>query len=185
VSRHTRPRTPIVGLLLLTAVAWLWVRSHSHGHVLAVLTSQGRVSGLLSSRGQVWLVMTNVPLGAERAWTVEAHPVSDADAEELRLLLVDRSEYQKAAGRFAWGRGTFQEVAGSWFFTAAVPHWFLVIVLAVPVVAWGRRRWVLWRRARQGLCLACGYDLRFSGDRCPECGWEREGACPAEVRNPA
>jgi hypothetical protein len=175
----------LAAALLLAAVAWLWARSHSHGHVLAVLASRGRVSGLLSSRGQVWLVVTNVPLGAERAWTIEAHSVSDADAEELRLLLIDRAEYQTGRWRFSWGRGTFQEVAGSWFFTAAAPHWFLALVLAVPVLAWGRRRWVLWRRARGGRCLACGYDLRFSGDRCPECGWEREGACPTEVGKPA
>lgn len=55
-----------------------------------------------------------------------------------------------------------------------VPHWFVGGVLAVPAVtmigvAWlARRRWAV--RRKRGLCAACGYDLRATPGRCPECG---------------
>ena len=54
-----------------------------------------------------------------------------------------------------------------------VPCWAVLPVTLIPA-AWGaiilRRPWVRRRRKREGLCLACGYDLRASGERCPECG---------------
>ena len=57
---------------------------------------------------------------------------------------------------------------------ATIPHWSAVAVTALlPLLTLGRftRDKVLDRRRRRtGLCRACGYDLRSSADRCPECG---------------
>jgi hypothetical protein len=40
--------------------------------------------------------------------------------------------------------------------------------LLIPVVRWHRRR----NRVRQGRCMQCGYDLRASTEKCPECAAE-------------
>lgn len=54
-----------------------------------------------------------------------------------------------------------------------IPHWFICLACSVPLAAWlvcrRRDRRARWRAAR-GLCLRCGYDLRSSPGRCPECG---------------
>jgi hypothetical protein len=51
-----------------------------------------------------------------------------------------------------------------------VPFWFLVIVFSVlPAMAAMRMTRARARRGRQ-LCVHCGYDLRATPERCPECG---------------
>ena len=51
-----------------------------------------------------------------------------------------------------------------------VPHWFLLLAgLVLPSLRYfgfGRAG----ARRRKGFCIKCGYDLRASADRCPECG---------------
>jgi len=56
------------------------------------------------------------------------------------------------------------------FTVAVVPGWFILLTSAILpilcVICRLRRR----LRLRAGLCPRCGYDLRATPDRCPECG---------------
>jgi hypothetical protein len=60
----------------------------------------------------------------------------------------------------------------------AIPCW----LVALAAGAWPftsiaftfHRRIQLRRAAREGLCTSCGYDLRASPERCPECGTQND-----------
>ncbi len=78
-----------------------------------------------------------------------------------------------------------------WWYSGA-PRSIVGLFLVLILMSWGTVRWI-WpalcalvramrnqspeqRRMRQGLCGKCGYDLRASPDRCPECGDIRQPA---------
>jgi len=50
----------------------------------------------------------------------------------------------------------------------AIPLWIPTVICALATLAipFHRHR----KRKKLGLCLKCGYDLRASKERCPECG---------------
>jgi hypothetical protein len=51
-----------------------------------------------------------------------------------------------------------------------VPFWLPLMFAVVPPLWWLIQRLRNLRRHRDGLCRECGYDLRASRERCPECG---------------
>jgi len=105
------------------------------------------------------------------------------ESTERRWFRADQMDQRSAGGRLAgieWSTGrrslgpvdteatpaaTFQTWA-----SVVVPHAWLV-ALTAPLPAWRIARALRRsRRSRVGLCPRCGYDLRATPDKCPECG---------------
>ena len=55
------------------------------------------------------------------------------------------------------------------YWQLAIP-WLLALLAAIPTALLFRARARQRARRRQGQCRNCGYDLRATPDRCPECG---------------
>lgn len=65
-----------------------------------------------------------------------------------------------------------------WMLT--IPSWYVFSALLLFPTLYGKRLLRARARARQGLCAHCGYDLRASGDICPECGTSRAPVSTAQ-----
>jgi hypothetical protein len=76
-------------------------------------------------------------------------------------------------GGFAYHLGqpkSRSSVLDARYYWVIVPWWAACVPMIVPAAYWMLRR--KRRRAVAGLCRSCGYDLRATPDRCPECGTE-------------
>jgi len=72
---------------------------------------------------------------------------------------------------FNWAKQRYEQSAFGWQWQ--VPHWWLIVV---PYGIWWLARAIVNACALSGqghaagLCRTCGYDLRATPERCPECG---------------
>ena len=82
-------------------------------------------------------------------------------------------------GFAAWETGWSASFADSQDRVWAIPAWLLCAALAILPAVWVYGAYRRHRRRLIGRCIACGYDLRATPDRCPECGK------PADVRSRA
>jgi hypothetical protein len=75
------------------------------------------------------------------------------------------------------------------YWMIGVPYWSVMVVLLIAPTAWLRRQLRLRRaRLKPWICTGCGYDLRATPARCPECGFVPAPSSPdpptEELMNP-
>jgi hypothetical protein len=178
-----------VSLLLCAATLIVWVRSYWVGdqlyrshwtfeaaagkpaervrmHETAIFLISGRGGLAVEVRLQDATWRPDPPLSSssslltESSWKTQSdpqYPQADAADSFWRRLgfgyWVSELSWSSSASRRFW--------APAWFVTGLLAIW--------PGVVAGRalrRR----RRAKSGMCATCGYDLRATPERCPECG---------------
>jgi hypothetical protein len=149
-----------LSLLLCVGTCALWVQSQWYCDFLWIRPN--RVHGLQVhvARSRMWIATTS-----------SDEPDLDADnwAGSIDRISPGIGVYSKP-----WDDGTIGFSSGSWFSSlrdntyhyVAFPLWLPVGLFCLAVGIRVARK----RRLLTGVCSVCGYDLRATPDRCPECG---------------
>ena len=171
----------VSSLLLAAALAALWVRSYWRADSLMAWNTRGRLaaesrvgylaverSGIYGDApGVHWLSDRVNPAALERrgmrAFVVHSfmgfyysRDVRPGANVQLFPELVDRGLRPPAGA-----------LRRDWW---TAPFWAVCPFVAAPGLLIFRSRYRHRRRRIRGLCRSCGYDLRASRERCPECG---------------
>ena len=175
MRRLLRRLLTVLSLLLCAGAAALWARSYTHRDGGGWFNQNGR-----------GLSVATTPGGLD--WVSSAQP-GDGPLCRVGTYSSTRNPDVLTLRRWPYGLG----FGGGEFVVAlsadglritretlrgvATPLWAWVMLFAVlPVTKAHSYVRTRWRRARRGLCARCGYDMRASHERCPECGTPAPGA---------
>jgi hypothetical protein len=177
-----------VSLLLSLSLTVLWVRSYRWRDVLSRVSlhptqrlyEDHRVY-LVSQRGTLWVEWDRSsyqpsqgePWPQVSEWLVISDWQSERDAPAIDPNL-PMTRCLGFGWTVSWHRVGHQYVENGVgpYVLVEVPHWSIVVLTAIlpiwQLVAFTKRRRA--RRSDLIICANCGYDVRATPNRCPECG---------------
>ncbi|MDB5173601.1 MAG: hypothetical protein JWN51_2374 [Phycisphaerales bacterium] len=169
-----------LSLLLFVGTCGLWVRSYGRcdvlwmerSHRFRLASERGKIeistASKFSTEDNYWSkIHRERPSPYSANWTFTHFSSEVASRRIISTFDFELHHHEPGLpiGDAGWNISDYQIIS-----SARVPFWFCAIAESLIPSVW------LWRvvrdpRARQrGSCRVCGYDLRATPDRCPECG---------------
>jgi hypothetical protein len=150
-----------LSMAVCVAVVLLWVRSYRQCDVLAATDHPGDHLTVTSEFGKlVFEIEWPQPANVQRGWSYFGNPLPRRFGQTSHLGF---AVYSGAARHYVLLPPT--ELWGITF-----PHWFAFFLTSIAPAAWIARRSAIALNRGAGKCTHCGYDLRATPHRCPECG---------------
>jgi hypothetical protein len=184
-------RLPVLGAVSLIVIACAsWIASYRPSAIWMPYEMQCRTEAQTRNevavrdyKGRVFITVVGPRGGiAQRWWSIAGINVR---AMELSTVLAsidgaDRvicrwySDADAQAARRAAGVSRGQLVNRRDCLVVSIPHWWVIGLATVVLLASTARTYRAASRGASGRCIRCGYDVRASPEGCPECGYNRE-----------
>jgi hypothetical protein len=169
VKRRLVTLAAAASLLLCVAAVALWVRSYRQADVVYFETSRDTVA-VTSVRGEI--EVTQSPPNKSIPGTIRDRYGHESLSGTSFMSVTESVWYSslptnyRVRGLVGFGFivPAVSGYTGVWF-----PHWFLALLFSI-FPALHSRATIRSRSRQRGHCTQCGYDLRATPGRCPECG---------------
>ena len=156
-----------LALLFVALLGTIWALSFVCCCSVAIFLPRGRIQLLGCDRGYAFVAVSNIAV--ERAGWMPL-VFSAASHEEADAVKPSGNEWSRWKLRAQWDKGELWGMSGAWYVAGSAPMWMVVPMIALLLVPISFRVSRKSNRRRLGLCESCGYDLRATPLRCPECG---------------
>jgi len=171
----------VVLVLLFVAIVVLWVRSHYvRDYAWAWVPWSGDAAGARSIKvdfdsggGQV-VVDWQIWKSAKREELQQRNELAKLNWYHKTFADLPK-QYAQSFPPTIWNAIGFKSYSGPTHRSIGVPYWACSLVTGMLPAAWVLRIVRRWRKrqlAAAERCLVCGYDLRATPGKCPECGTE-------------
>lgn len=163
----------LLSTLLCIALVSLWVRSYWYGD--RIVCARESFTASIGSEGGTCFFEWSTRWPGDQcgprhdSWLITPMPSFGAPERPLVHLWTFSHSREDEAVVFDRTRAVMTP-----FHSVVVPLWLPMLLFAMAPATWVLRRRRRNRRNDRGMCPSCGYDLRATPERCPECGWSRE-----------
>jgi hypothetical protein len=200
IGRILARTSVVLSMLLLVAICVQWIRSYSVSDVIVWRTWAHGMGPEALGQSLYGIVRTEswrglIAVVSDNKTLVEAETAQRFIPRQINITSDGALSYERYDGGYLRshrltdnrlgfdGRPiTFTTDRVPWYcFEFVFPYWSIALVMGMiaGISAWRRIRAA--RRRKSQVCVFCGYDLRASRERCPECGEPIPASCSGDA----